>query len=349
MIKIGSHLNIKNFIIHQLLKEQGDRNVRNKIAPNTLSITEKEKVFMANLDKSYHKKSSPIYGIFENGNGSFKQNLQQYIDEKIKFYDFSVAISNYYKKVLEGTANATGGYMILSEYFNEKNNCNFLLVLMINNKEGYVVNEKDLTLENIKNLDLSKVDVACLINLTEWQKIENDIETERKTYLSFVKGMKTISYYFLSFIDCDNKNTNTESTNRLITAIEAYADNKGYDRSQRTKKRNEIFEYCIECIDNKKEIHLSKISYLINPDQPDEFSDFATEDTYKVSSIISGDKSRMKTLKYITYSNKNFKLEFDSNMLKKDVIYNPKSNQLTFKNLPLELANKLDDFTRGAK
>jgi nucleoid-associated protein YejK len=170
--KLGDNLEIKNFVIHQLLKEATVRNVVSKKAKTLILIGDKEKTFLGNLDKSYHKKSSPIYGIFANEDPTFKDFLVHYISEKSKFYDFSVQVMDHYKKVLERTISATGGYLILCEYTNKTTSKDLLLVLMINNKEGYVVNEKDLTLENIKNLDLSKVDVACLINLTDWKNIE---------------------------------------------------------------------------------------------------------------------------------------------------------------------------------
>ncbi|NHM08043.1 hypothetical protein G4D82_12495 [Flavobacterium sp. CYK-4] len=333
---------IKNFIIHQLLKEAGNRIVKSKEAKKTITITDKEQTFLANLDQSYHKKSNPIYGIFADEKPEFKNNLASYVEGELEFYDFSMSVMNHYKKVLEDTVPATGGYMILCEYTNKITAKDLLLVLMINNKDGYVVNEDNLTLENIKNLDLSKVDVACLINLTEWKNIEDHLETDRQTYLSFVKGMKNISYYFMTFVDVDNKKTTTESTNSLITAFDEYSDSKRWDRDTKIKKRNQIFEYCHDCMTAKKEILLSRISSILDPDNPEEFQDFATEDGRKVSSVISGDKSKMKIFKYVSYSDDNLKIEFDSSLLINEIIHlNENTKRLTIKNLPQELIDKI--------
>ena len=250
----------------------------------------------------------------------------------------------HYKSVLHETVAVTDGYMILCEYFNNITSKSLLLVLMINNKEGFVVNEKNLTLDDIKNLDLSKVDVACLINLTDWVCIENNSETDRKTYLSFVKGMKEVSYYFMSFIDVDNKTTTSESTNRLLKAMDDYFLKNNLDRTIKTKKRNEVYEYCHKCIDNKKEILLTVISFIINPESPDDFLDFATEDEYKVSSIISGDKNKMRILKFVKYNLDNFKIEFDSQLLTDRIIHlDVKTKKLTIKNISDELIKMIKD------
>lgn len=255
---------------------------------------------------------------------------------------------NHYKFILENTVSATGGYMIICEYTNLTTSNDLLLILMINNKEGFVIDETHLTLDNIKNLDLSKVDVACLINLTEWSNIENNLPSDRMTYLSFVKGMKEVSYYFMSFIDVDNKNTSTESTKRLITAIEAFADIKRWDRDTKIGQKNKVFTYCHECIDSKKEILLSTISGILNPDNPDEFSDFATDDNYRVSSIISGDKSRMKFLKTISYADKEFKIEFDTKLiLDNTIVLDASGKKLTIKNISPLLRDQIKELSNN--
>lgn len=348
--KIGENLEVKNIVIHQLLKDAGNRLVNSKAASELLTIGDKEKTFLGNLDRSYHKKSSPIYGIFAEEYPKFRDFLVDYINEEIEFYDFSINVMDHYKKVLEGTIQATGGYMILCEYTNTATENDLLLVLMINNKEGFVVNEDSLTLENIKNLDLSKVDVACLINMTEWNNIENDNPTDRKTYLSFVKGMKNVSYYFMQFIDVDNKNTTTESTNRLIRAIDDFALSQKWERDEKISQRNKVYAYCHECIDQKKEILLSRISNILNPESPDDFLDFASEEEYKVSAIISGDKTRMRFLKTISYSNNDFKIEFDTKMLVDKTIHlDQRANKLTIKNVPQQLQQKILELNNNAE
>src|SRR5690606_34606776 len=112
------------------------------------------------------------------------------------FYAFSVAAINHYKAKIENVVAATGGFLIFAHYSNADNGCDYLLVLTINNKDGYSLREKDLTIKDIRNLDLAKLDVACMINITQWTAQENSMGDDRKTYLSFIRGNKDISYYF---------------------------------------------------------------------------------------------------------------------------------------------------------
>jgi nucleoid-associated protein YejK len=338
--KIGSNLDVKGMVIHQLNKNAGDRNVGFKKAAQILNVGDKEKVFIGKLNESYHKKSNPTYGIFAGINTSFKDTLEDYLKVD-HFYSFSVTAAEKYKLKLADTVNATGGFLIFTDFINTDNKNRYLLILTINNKDGYVVSEADLTLQDIKNLDLSKVDVACMINLTRWKEIEGGADIESKTYLSFVKGNKNVSYYFLTFIDCDNKTTSTESSKRLVNAIEAYANNKGFDRKTKIKLKNTVHDYCSDCMKQKKDIQLSAISALIDPENTNEFQEFAAGEEYGVSETIKGDKTQLKRIKYIMYKDDRYTVEFDSALLGTDVIYNKDKNELTFKKVPEGLVKQL--------
>jgi nucleoid-associated protein len=336
----GSNLNVKGMVIHQLKKTAGFSIVGYKKAKEVLVVSDKEKLFLGRLNESYHKKSNPTYGIFGDGNPTFKNQLKQYLADD-NFYQFSISASTQYKNILENTINATGGFLIFIDFFNSDNSHRYMLILTINNKDGYVVREHDLTIEDIKNIDLSKVDVACMINLSAWESIENGINTESKTYLSFVRGNKGVSNYFMSFIDCDNKTTNTESTKRLTRAIDEYVKEKGYDRKTKIKIRNIAYDYCTSCMKQKKEILLSALSALVDPDSVTDFQEFASDEEYGVSETIRGDSTQLRRIKFIKYKDEKYTVEFDSDLIGKDIFYNKQKNELTFKRVPEELASQI--------
>jgi nucleoid-associated protein YejK len=338
--KIGSNIEIKGLIIHQVVKDSGTRHTVLKQADDVLTIQEKEKLFIGRINKAYFQKSGPIYGIFGDEDPKFKNLLNTYLLNK-DFYSFSTEALSHYKTVLETSAPATGGFLIFAHFLNTDNHNEYMLVLTINNKDGYVVSETDLSIKDIKNLDLNKVDVASMINLTKWKNIEVGIDVESKTYLSFVKGNKNVSYYFMSFIDCDNKTTNSESTQLLTNAIDEYCDLMNYDREMKIRKRNEIFIYCEGCIKEKKEIQLSTISAMFDAENPTAFEEFAADENYGVSSIISGDITKLKRMKFVHYKNKELTVEFDLKLLGKEVVYNSQKRELTIKKLPQELIDQI--------
>ena len=338
--KLGSNLTVKGMVIHHLKKAAGTRLASVKNAKKVLTINDTEKVFLGKLNETYRKKSNPIHGIFGGVKPVFRDLLDAYLKDH-DFFNFSIKAAAEYKKILDSTITATGGFLIFVDFTNTDSTHRYMLVLTTNNKDGYVVSEDDLTLKDIKNLDLSKVDVACMINLATWKAIEDKTDQESKTYLSFVKGHKNISYYFMDFIDCHDKTTATESTTKLTQAIDAYADFKKLDRKAKIKLKNTAFEYCNSCMKQKKEIQLSAISTLFDSDNPNDFKEFAGDEEYGVSEIIRGDSRLLRQIKYVKYKDENYLVEFDVDLIGKDIFYNREKKELTFKRIPDELADQI--------
>ena len=216
-----------------------------------------------------------------------------------------------------------------------------MLVMTINNKDGFVIDD-NLNIKDIKSLDLNKIDVACLINITKWNNITKGEDKESKTYLSFVRGNKDISLYFMSFIDCNDNKTSSESTKRLVNAIDKYCSEMGMNRDASIRKKNEVYDYCLDCIKTKKEIQLSAISALFDIENPNGFMEFAAQEEYGVSEIISGDSTRIKKLRFTYYKGKDLTIIFDNAQLDKTVFYDKNKKQLTFKALPEDLINQLE-------
>lgn len=95
-------------------------------------------------------------------------------------------------------------------------------------------------------------------------------------------------------------------------------------------------------MNEKREILLSDVSAIMNPDYPEQFQDFATDEEFGVSSVISGNKSKLKQLKRIAYKDDNLKLEFDAKLfLDKTIIYDERHNKLTIKNIPNSLKQQI--------
>ena len=337
--KIGHNIDLKNIVIHQVIKEQGSRITNLKVASKLLTIGEKEQMFVGQINKIYHKKSSPIYGVFGSEDETFKNLIKKYLKNN-DFHSFSINAIKHYEKVLKREIASTGGFLIFAHFINTDNNKENLLVLTLNNKNGYVIND-NLDINNTKNLDLSKIDVACMIDMSKWQRVEAGIDTESKTYLSFVKGNKQVSYYFMAFIDCNNRQTGTEASQRLTYALNEYCKQKGYNRETKVRKERDVYSYCENCMNDKIEIQLSILSSILDPDNPEDFKEFASGETYGVSAVISGDRAKLKHIKYAMYKSKEMTVEFDKKLLGTNIIYNAQKNELTFKNLPDELVNQI--------
>ena len=339
--EIGHNIDIKGLVIHQIIKSSRDRNTGLNEAPSTIPITENEKRFVGSVHNVYHKKSSPNYGVFGGDYPNFKNVLKRYTNDEIDFLSFSKEAIKLYKNEIAKSAPATGGFVIFAHYHNTERGTNNLIILTTNNKNGFSINEASLTINDIKTLDMSKIDVACLINLSKWQEIEALEDPTKDTYLSFVRGNKEVSVYFMTFIDCNDKTTSKLSSKRLLTALKDHLETKGYTREVIRQKKNDVHAYCDRCIGENQGIQLSMISSILDPDNPEAFTEFASEEKYGVSAIISGNRSELRTLRSIYYRDNDMTISFNSSLLDKTVKYNAVKKELTFKNIPKELIEQI--------
>lgn len=258
--------------------------------------------------------------------------------------NFSIKAMDFYKRILSDTAPATGGFMIFAEYKYLPKNEDYILIFSTNNKEGYNLNEEELTVEQIKNLELNKLDVASLINITKWKKYQEN-DSDIKTYLSFIKGRKNISKYFLTFIGCADKTTSTESSTRLKNALHKYFKENKISGDEKKAIEIEVYNYCLDCMMDRKEIQLSHISSIVDKEYPEKFSVFASSEDMGVSEIISGDSKALNSLKYIKYKSKNrdFVIEFNNKLLGDEIIYNKEKKTLTISSLPDSLIEQIEN------
>lgn len=340
--KIGDNIDLRNIIIHRMNKEAGGH-PSYKCAKRALEISSTEQQFIGKVTEAYQKRSSPIYGTFNGEDNDFQELLQKFINSQYDFYSFSTESMKLYNKVIKRVPQATGAFMVFAHYINKANNHEYLLVLAINNNTGYIVQDS-LKLSSSKNIDFTKIDRACIINLTKWTECTINPASNSKTYLSFVKGKKDISDYFMKqFIGCDNKQTNEEASVKLLNAITAYCKSKEWDSQKTAAIKNSVFTHCQDRMKNKCEIILSAISSIINPDDPEEFQEFASQEEYGVNPFFSGNKRVLKSLERFKYSDDQIHLEFDNQLLDKSVFYDSRNKTLTFRDLPQDLIDKLEE------
>ena len=333
----GHNINLTNLVIHRISKTAGNTKSILKLATEEITVGVPEIKFIADIRESFNKKSVPTHGVFDDTpyNG-FQEAIKHYKDGKIDFMQFSTDSMDYYKRVIETSAPATGGFMIFADFkITDKNDERYILIFSIDNKRGYNLSDA-LSIQEIKNLNLNKMDLASIINITRWE-LSADLANEIKTYLTFIRGKKNLSDYFQNFIGCADKTTASASSTLLLDAINSYIAEKGIEEKTAKVIKNKIFDYCKGCNKEKKEILLSQISFRFDEENPDDFFIYATDEKNGNSEVVKYDSSILRTLKYIDYQSEDFTLKFNKKLLGSTIKVNKDKTVITISNLPEEL------------
>ena len=338
----GHNVDLTNIIIHKINKTAGDKKSTLKLAKKEIKIGKPEIKFIADIRESFSKRSVPTHGVFEDAStyNGFQQSIKSYRDKSIDFMQFSVDAMEYYKRTIETSAPATGGFIIFADFkITDNNNERYILVLSIDNKQGYNLSEIALAIQEIQNLELNKMDLAAIINLSRWDLSLNP-SNEIKTYLTFIRGKKKISDYFQNFIGCEDKTTATESSTLLLNTINSYLEEKAIPEKVAKELKSKILDYCQDCNKIKKEILLSHISFLFDEENPNEFAAFASQENFGNSEVIKYDSKTLRTLKYVDYQSPDFTLKFNKRLLGTTIKMNKDKTSITISNLPEELKSQ---------
>jgi len=335
----GHNINLTNIVIHKLNKSAGDKVSRLKLATDEITIGRSEVKFIADVRESLYKKSVPTHGVFRDDflNNGFQKAILAYKNNEIDFMQFSKKSMSYYKRVIEASVPATGGFLVFSDFtMTDSNKDRYILILAIDNRQGYSLNEAALALDEILNLDLNKMDLASLLNMTRWDRSQTE-EQDVKTYITFVRGKKKISDYYLNFIGCEDRTTASQSSRLLLDTINTYVQEKGIPQHTYKDVTSRILDYCQDCNKRKIEINLAQISRHFDDENPDDFLFYATSERFGNNEIIKYDSKILRTLKFIDYKSEDFELKFNKKMLGKSIRYNKSKNILTISDLPDDL------------
>jgi len=341
----GHDLNVTNIVVHKINKTAGNKQTALKLRSKDLKIDTQEIHFVADIRKSFQKRSKPTHGIFDTSDtlNNFHVQLKAYVTDEIDFITFTKKSMKSYENEIKKSAPASGAFVVFANYIYTVTKDRYLLIFSINNNQGYNLDEKQLTIKEILNLDLSKLDVAALVNISKWQKYEAGDVEDIRTYLAFIKGKKDLSSYFLDFIGCADKTTSTESSRQLLSALNQYLEDEGYSKEDIKSKKKAVFDYCQTCVKDKTEVLLDQISYKVNPDNPDSFALFASAEKYGVGEIVKPDTNVLRSLQYIEYKSTDLSISFSKSKLNKDEItYNADNKSLTIRALPEDLIKQLE-------
>lgn len=338
----GHNVCLTNIVVHKINKSAGDKNSILKLAKEEIKVGTPEIKFIADVRESFNKRAVPTYGVFEDNfdfNG-FQKAIKNYKDQKIDFMQFSTNSMEYYKRVIETSVPATGGFLIFADFkITDNNNERYILVLSIDNKQGYNLSEVALSIREIQNLELNKMDLASIINISRWELSVNP-DNGIKTYLTFIRGKKKISDYFQNFIGCADKTTATESSTLLLNTINRYIEDKAIGEKDAKELKSRILDYCQDCNKRKKGILLSHISLLFDEENPSDFLTYATDEKFGNSEVVKYDSKTLRTLKYVYFQSDDLIIKFNKKLLGTSIKISNDKSSITISNLPEELKSQ---------
>jgi nucleoid-associated protein YejK len=328
-------LQIENLIIHNIIKKQHDTTIIKKFRPSEINVTDKHIVFFQKILNIYYRKSNPAYGVFDNDKTSYPYQtlVDDFLETKTTFKNFTEYSMNLFVSKMK--TNATGGFYLAS-YFTSNSN-KFLAIIMLNNTTNYDIDESNLDIVEKMTLDIDKIDVANIINLTKREQKTN-------TYLSFTKGRKEISGYFIEFIGCSKLTDSKHFSNNLKLGINDYLLHEGVSNEEKVRIKMAAYSILYQRTKEKKDIDIQEFCNSLFPENPDKLKDFLSVEDREITSNFKCEMSVFKDYQIIHFESSKVKFQFDRDLLDDiNIVYNRDEKSLKFKNLDQSVINQIEN------
>ena len=251
------------------------------------------------------------------------------------FVGFSAKASEQLKTLMEASNLALGGHVLFIRY--RQGMTAFLIIALLHHTEGVTVTDQ-LDVAAARHLDLSALNMAARINLTEWKQ-----NASSKQYISFIRGRsgKRVSDYFRDFIGCVEGANPEQETTTLLQAFQDYVGEADMEPVVVRDKAKAMSGYVSSQARQGEQVALEELSGLINDEQPRAFYDYIRNKDYGLSPEIPPDKRTMSNFMRFYGKADGLSISFEAHLLGERVEYDESQDSLVIKHPPKGLVQQL--------
>lgn len=311
---------ISAFIVHKLIRTGGEKKLEKEEGGALLETNDSIQRLMDTLNQRYVDQGGRTFGNFSEDQDNFP--ISRYLDEvdivndQSQFYELSIKILDHLVAKARNTS-ATEGWVVMCLY--KYNNNLSLSVAVVNEITGASIDETFQVKPSVY-IDLTKLRHAGRINLTQWKG-------SKDKYVSFIRAARE-STYFKEFLGCEYTNSNVEESNKLISAINAYAESENLNYEARNDLTSKAFDFLQSASKGNTPIFLEHLANHLSPEEPEKLRSYLVSDDFKINDGFIPDGRTLKKLVEIQSKTPYWNLKLAREAFRHGVDYNIERGQL---------------------
>lgn len=358
-------MNIIHSVIHGFNKEQQGPVTAVVKRPVLLnSNLEAVKALVSGVSILLGKKSnSQAWGRFGNDGrqGPFPEAFSNYIvdlQDAERFMNLSHLVVDQLVEQAGTQALSTGGRILFS-LFDDENGSTVLLVAMIKQKGGLILND-DFVPIGIVEVDLSKLHQAAQIQVDHFiadQQVAgvDEQDDEDRNYLSFLspRSNSQASNYFIDALGCVVGITSAKATDQIFVAVDSFFAASIHLAPYRRKAKDKVIEYLQRQLDTNQLATLDDICAAVKQAAPpeldvhfDEIAAFLNGPNHKIPDEFVIHQSAYKKHAKVSLDNDRINIKFPRSDLgvsrEAKIAYDKEQRTLTIRELSDDFIQKLD-------
>ncbi|MGR5294767.1 nucleoid-associated protein YejK [Vibrio mediterranei] len=329
-------ISLKAISLHQVVKNEQEE-LTTRLLP-AFDVNPTTEALVMELHRAFAQKAKG-YAFFPE-ESYFQKNLASVLAGDLEFHDFSCVGARRLCTELSKYPFSDEGTVVFAQY--QMLATDFILVGMLSSGHALTV-ENNISLGATDYLDIANMDLAALINVTEFKA---DKESER--HISFVKGRvgRRISDFFLDFLEAEVGLNVKQQNSILMQAVSDFISDSKMDKDDKNSFKKQVRDYCNDQIKTGDEVQIKDLSSEL-PTNGDgqSFADYTEENGYELLDTFPGDRATVRKLTKYIGAGGGLNITFDSLLLGERVFYDPETDTLTIKGTP---PNLRDQLTRNA-
>ncbi|MBT1451965.1 nucleoid-associated protein YejK [Glaciecola sp. XM2] len=329
--------NVQQFVVHRIMLTN-DGKLHFLPRGSCFEVSAEITSLCAQLHTTFNTKPGKGVGGFNTDQENpIKDLLPEVISGQLDFHEFSLIAGKHLLDTIVNEAMLETGFVIFNRY--EYLATDYLMIAMLDTKEHVEVNQH-LEISQSQHLDLSKMQIAVRIDLTQY-----DVQPEQNRYISFLKGRmgRKVGDFFMQFIGCEEKVDVKQQNKRLLHEVDEYLSGESLDNQEKQAHRESLAAYYKEKVDLGEQVQISDLDNVL-PRQgstEDGFSSYNASLAQPIEPTFQPDRSIMTAMKKFSGAGGGVSVSFDRNLLGERVQYDPQTDTLMIKGIPPNLKDQL--------
>lgn len=330
-------VNVQQFVVHRILLSN-DGKLHFLPRGSCFEVTSEITNLGGQLHSTFNTKPGKGVGGFDySQENPVKDLLPDMINGSLDFQEFSLIAGKHLLDTIVNEAMLETGFVIFNRY--EYLATDYLMIAMLDTKEHVEVNQH-LEISQSQHLDLSKMQIAVRIDLTQF-----DVNNEQNRYISFLKGRmgRKVGDFFMKFIGCEEKVDIKQQNKRLLHEVDEYLSSEQLDKAEKQQHREALADYYKQKVNLGEEVQISDLDNVLPRQGATEngFSSYNASLSQPIESQFQPDRSIMTAMKKFSGAGNGVSLSFERKLLGERVHYDIKNDVLTIKGIPPNLKDQL--------
>lgn len=326
---------IQNCVIHFLEKKPDNSPAHLHAAAAPLPLNDALEALLVDFNEHYNAKPGKSWACFMDDGQALPANLKALADGQLEFQQLGLQLAQHWQTLLDEQQIYLAGHLCLMLYqFNMADHC---VVALLPQRHGLCISD-DLAPTDIRHLDLSQLQLACRINLSEWRN-----NPRSRHYISLLKGKggKKLADAFLALLHAEEHGDAPADTRTLLRAFSDYIDTTGLEEEPVQEKTKALVQYTKDQQRKGEPVELAGLSEALDEDNPRAFYEHIRNLDYGLSDYVPTDRKTTNQFQRFTGRAEGLSISFEAHLLGSRVEYDEQRDMLIIRQLPTQLKDQL--------